>query len=84
VIRRAIIAAVIAAVPATAVALPVVAVADHAPAAVAQARATPDPSVYCGPGYYPPAQYGGRCVRVKHLVLGKPSIFRPWTWSYSR
>jgi len=81
--RHAIIAAVIAAVPAAAIALPVTSVGDFTPAAVAQARPVPDPTTsYCGPGYYPPAQYHGRCVRIKHLALGRPSIFKPWTWSF--
>jgi hypothetical protein len=84
VIRNILIAVAVATAPAAAVALPVVTVGDHTPAAVAQARPAPDPSVYCGPGYYPPKQYGGRCVRVKHLALGRPSIFKPWTWRFAR
>lgn len=82
-LRHSFAAAVIVAASAAVVTTaPVVAIGDHAPAATAQARPAPDHDVYCGPGYYPPAQYGGRCVRIKHLALGRPSIFKPWTWAF--
>jgi hypothetical protein len=52
-------------------------------AETAQARPVPDPpATYCGPGYYPSVQYGGRCVAKKRLIIGKPSVFQPWKWSF--
>lgn len=80
-LKAALIALTLLAAPVAAVAAPVVAAPGAAPAAVAQARPMPDRAVYCGPGYYPPEQYGGRCVQIKRIQFGvKPPLWKPWRW----